>query len=83
MAIDRGTVTTLAKHMAANRRRPARAAEQSTAPAVRATTEQQSAQARAKKTKKLVKSGSRVRKDLKGKAPKVDRSAVEAKVTYV
>ena len=76
-------MTTLAKHMAANRRRPARAAEQSTAVAIRASTEQQSAQALARKTKKLVKSGARVRKELKGKAPKVDRSAIEPKVTLV
>ena len=45
VTIDRGAVTTLAKHMAANRRRPTRTAEQSTAVAIRATTEQQSTQA--------------------------------------
>ncbi len=83
VTIDRSTIATLAKHMAANRRRPARAAEQSTAVAIRATTEQQSAQALAKKVKKAVKSGARVRKELKGKAPKVDRSAIEPKVTLV
>ena len=83
VAIDRGAVTTLAKHMAANRRRPTRAAEPSTAVAVRATTEQESAQALAKKVKKAVKSGTRVRKELKGKAPKVGRSAVEPKVGLV
>ena len=83
MAIDRSTVTTLAKHMAANRRRPSRVAEQSTAVAVRATTEQESAQALAKKVKKAVKSGTRARKELKGKAPKVGRSAVEPKVGLV
>ena len=83
MTIDKSAVTTLAKHMAANRRLPTRTAKQSTAVAVRATTEQQSAQALAKTVKKAVKSGTRVRKDLKGKAPKVGRSAIEPKVTYV
>ena len=83
VAIDRGTVTTLAKHMAANRQRPTRAAEPSAAVAVKATTEQESAQALAKKVKKAVKSGTRVRKELKGKAPKVGRSVIEPKVTYV
>ena len=83
VTIDRSAVTTLAKHMAANRRRPARAAEPSTAVAVRASTEQQSAQALAKKVKKAVKSGTRVRKDLKGKPRKVDRPTVEPNVTYV
>ena len=76
-------MTTLAKHMAANRRRPARAAEPSTAVAVRASIEQESAQALVKKVKRAVKSGTRVRKALKGKAPEVNRSATETKLTYV
>ena len=83
MTIDRQVVTTLAKHMAENRRRLAKAAEQSTAVAVRATTEQQSAQALTKKVKSAVKTSSRVRKDSVRKPRKVDRSVSGPKVTYV
>ena len=79
VTIDMGTVTTLAKHMAANRRRPARAAEPSTAP----TTEKESAQALTKKVKKAVKSSTRVRKDMVRKPRKVDRPTTEPNVTYV
>ena len=83
VAIDRSAVTALAKHMAANRRRPARAAEPSTAVAVRATTEKESAQALSKKAKKAVKTGTKVRKDLVRKPKKVDRPTTERLVTYV
>ena len=84
MTFDLGTVTTLAKHMASTRgRRAAPRAEQSTAPAVRSTTEQQSTQALAKKVKKAVKTGTRVRKELTRKPRKVDRPLNESNVTYV
>ena len=83
VTFDLGTVTTLAKHMASTRRRPAPRAEQSTAPAVRTTTEQQNSQALTKEAKKAVKTSTRVRKELTRKPRKVDRPTNESNVTYV
>ena len=85
VTFDLGTVTTLAKHMASTRRRPAPRAEQSTAPALLGTskTEQQSSQALTKKVKKAVKTGTRVRKELTRKPRKVDRPLKESNDTYV